>query len=116
MLHLAVPLLIAVANLPTVSVRAPARPVQLELTSIPEEHVCAGALEPADWRDPSNPWFFATGPTARLDEQELASGVMAALIDLRFVRGALRLFVLGSPLRTGLQLTSAGWRARWPFC
>ncbi|SRR5260221_3552129 len=116
MLHLAVPLLLAASNLPGVSSRAPARPVQLNLISIPEEHTCPGALEPSGWRDPSSAWFFVTGPTARLDEQELAAGVLASLIDLRLVRGALRLFILGSPLRGGLQFTSTGWHARWPFC
>ena len=116
MLHLAVPLLLAAADLSSVSARAPARAIQITLTSVSEERVCPGALEPSGWRDPSNAWFFATGPTARLDDQELAAGVLAALVDLRFVRGALRLFVLGSPLRSGLQLTSAGWHARWPFC
>ena len=64
MLHLAVPLLLAAADLPSVSARAPARPIQIALASVTEEHVCPGALEPSGWRDPSNPWFFATGPTA----------------------------------------------------
>jgi hypothetical protein len=116
MLHLAVPLLLAASGLSSVSARAPARAVQITLMSVSEERVCPGGLEPSGWRDPSNAWFFATGPTARLDDQELAAGVLAALIDLRFVRGALQLFVLGSPLRSGLQFTSAGWHARWPFC
>src|SRR5947209_4480389 len=112
MLHLAVPLLIA-AGLPGVSARAPTKALTISLETF-EEPACPGAL--ADWRDPSNARFFATGPTARLDEQELAAGVLASLIDLRFVSGALRLFVVGSPLRTGLHFTSAGWKARWPFC
>ena len=114
MLHLAVPLLIA-AGLPGVSARSPAKTLTISLETV-EERACTGALAPADWRDPSNAWFFVTGPTARLDEQELAAGVMSSLIDLRFVSGALRLFVVGSPLRSGLQFTNAGWRPRWPFC
>jgi hypothetical protein len=108
--------LLLAANLPGVSARAPTRAPQILLTVTPEEHVCPGALGAETWRDPSSARFFATGPTARLDEQELAAGVLAALIDLRLVRGALRLFVVGSPIRTGLQFTTAGWRPRWPFC
>ena len=115
MLHLAVPILLA-ANLPGISARAPARAVQFALTAMPEERLCPGSLAPEAWRDSSSAFFFATGPTARLDEQELAAGVLAALVDLRFVRGALRLFVLGSPLRAGLQFSTAGWRPRWPYC
>jgi hypothetical protein len=115
MLHLAVPLLLA-ANLPGISAHAPARALQISLNDLAEERICPGVLAPEAWRDPSSAWFFATGPTARLDEQELAAGVLASLIDLRFVRGAMRLFVVGSPLRTGLQFTNAGWRPRWPFC
>ena len=114
MLHLAVPLLIA-AGLPGVSARSPAKTLTISLETV-EEPACPGAIAPADWRDPSSARFFATGPTARLDEQELAAGVLASLIDLRFVSGALRLFVVGSPLRSGLHFTNAGWRARWPFC
>src|SRR5437868_4705843 len=114
MLHLAVPLLIA-AGLPGVSARSPAKALTISLESV-EEPACPGAIGLTEWRDPSSAWFFATGPTARLDEQELAAGVMASLIELRLVSGALRLLVVGSPLRTGLHFTSAGWKARWPFC
>jgi hypothetical protein len=106
--------LLLAAGTPEISARVPAQ--QIVLTLVPEEHVCAGALAPEAWRDPSNAWFFVTSPTARLDAQELASGVLASLIDLRVVRGALHLFVIGSPIRTGLQFTTAGWRPRWPFC
>ena len=108
-------LLAAGTAFPGVTAQAPAK-LKISLTESTAQPVCAGALEPSLWPDPSNAWFFATGPTARQDEQELAAGVLASLIDLRLVRGALRLFVLGSPLRSGLQFTSAGWHARWPFC
>jgi hypothetical protein len=99
-----------------ISGRAPARGLEISLTSLPEARVCDLAVAPAAWPDASSGWFFATGPTARHDEQELAAGVLAPLIDLRFVGGALRLFLLGSPVRTGLRFTTAGWRPRWPFC
>jgi hypothetical protein len=115
MLHLAIPLLVA-ANLPGISARASPRALQISLSEVIEERVCPGAVSPEAWRDPSNAWFFATGPTARLDDQELAAGVLASLIDLRVVRGVLRIFIVGSPLRAGLSFTTAGWRPRWPFC
>lgn len=108
-------LLAAGTALPGVSAQVPAK-LEMALTETAEQPVCPGALEPSSWPDASNPWFFATSPTARQDDQELAAGVLAPLIDLRLVRGALRLFVLGSPLRSGLQFTSTGWHARWPFC
>jgi hypothetical protein len=82
----------------------------------PGEHACLAALAPDPWRDPSDARFFATGPTARLDAQELWAGGLVGLIDLRFSHNALRLFVLGSPVRAGLQFSQAGWRPRWPFC
>ncbi len=113
MLHLAVPLLLAAAPVPVVTAPAPAR---VEITLLPETELCTGVLEPDPWRDPSSAWFFVTGPTARLDQYELSAGTIAALIDVRFARGAVHLFVLGSPIRSGLQFTNAGWRPRWPFC
>ncbi len=114
MLHLAVPLLIA-AGVPGVAAHAPAPALELSLEEV-EEHACPGALAPEAWPDASDAYFFATGATARLDAQELHAGVIEPLLNLRWVAGALRLFVLGSPLRGGLQFTSAGWRPRWPFC
>ena len=105
---------VAARQLPGVSARA--RGPEISLRAAPEEPVCTGALSPTPWRDPSDARFFASGPTARLDEQELAVGSLAPLIDLRAAFGALRLFVLGSPVRPGLRFTNAGWRPRWPFC
>jgi hypothetical protein len=108
-------LLVAAGSGLGVTVNAPAR---LEMSLLPtESQSCSGVIEPTGWRDPSSAWFFATGPTARLDEQELAAGVISSLLDLRMVSGALHLFVFGSPLGTGVRLTRSGWRAaRWPFC
>ena len=114
--HLAALLLLAAGTaLPGVTTRAPSA-LQISLVESVEEPACPGTLQPAAWADPSSGWFFATGPTARLDAQELHAGTIASLVDLRFVQGALRLFVLGSPMRSGLQFTTAGWRPRWPFC
>jgi hypothetical protein len=108
-------LLLAAGNALGVTSRAPAR-LDISLSQPGEARACSGAIEPAAWPDPSNARFFATGPTARLDEHELAAGVLAALIDLRLVSGALRLFVVGGPVGAGLRLTRSGWHARWPFC
>lgn len=103
---------LAHSTVPTVSARA--QQLNLALAAQSEEPACAALVEP--WRDSSSFRFFATGATARLDAQELAAGQLAQLISLRFADGALRLVALGSPIRSGLQFTTTGWRARWPFC
>ena len=106
----------ALAQAPVPAVSARARPpVELALSPSRQEPACR-TITPESWRDPSNARFFATGPTARLDAQELATGTLAPLVNLRFVAGALHLFLLGSPIRPGLQFTTSGWRPRWPFC
>ena len=116
MLHLAVPILFA-AGLPGVSAQhAPARALELSLDNAVVEHACPGALIPSQWGDSSDAFFFAAGPTARLDEEELHAGVLSPLLNLRLVQGAMHLFVIGSPLRSGLRFTSLGWKPRWPFC
>ena len=102
--------------LPGVSARVHQRVSEAALSALPDEHTCLAALAPEAWRDASDARFFATGPTARLDAQELWAGGLVGLIDLRFAHSALRLFVLGSPVRAGLQFSQAGWRPRWPFC
>jgi hypothetical protein len=99
---------------PEISARAPQRSLDLNLNA-PAEHVCTDALEPEPWRDASDPVWFATGPTARLDGQELAAGTIVSLIAVRLFYLP-RLLVLGVPLRTGLHFSNAGWHARWPFC
>ena len=96
-----------------VSAQAPHRVLEMSLGSVPGEHACTTL---AAWRDASDPLFFATGATSRLDEQELAAGTIVPMIQLRAAWGGLRLFVLGIPSRAGLQFTTAGWRPRWPFC
>lgn len=105
------------AGLPEVKASAAQRKsLDLTLVETPLRDTCVAAVEPSQWRDPSDARFMVTSPTALHDDQELASGVITALADLRFVRGALHLFVLGSPLRSGLTFSTAGWHARWPFC
>ncbi len=97
-----------------------AGPVNLtasETTLAPEEQVCAGVVAPLPWRDPSDAWTFATGPTARLDEHELwAATSLAPLAAIRYAAGGLHLVLVGFPLETPIRFTGAGWRPRWPFC
>src|SRR5258705_10529578 len=73
-------------------VRAPA---QMWLFLAPEEHSCAGPV--STWHDASDPVFFARGPTARLDSQELWAGGLPffSLIGVTYANGLLRLGGLG---------------------
>lgn len=101
--------------------------LQLSLTVAPEEpftgsleeHGCssfAAQMEP--WHDASDPLFLATGPTARLDSQELAAGSMAPLVTTRYA-GGLSLLVLGVPLVVPLpaiRFHATGWRQTEPPC
>ncbi len=88
-------------------------PAQMWLFLAPEEHVCP--IPTSLWHDPSDPVFFATGPTARLDSHELWAGGLAPLVSVRYEDGALRLMVLGTP-RTRIDINRPGVRSRWPFC
>ena len=105
---------LAQAPVPTVSARA-RPPVELAFWPSSQAPACR-TVAPDSWRDSSNARFFATGPTARLDDHELAAGTLAPLIDLRLVAGGLHFFLLGSPIHPGLQFTTSSWRPRWPFC
>jgi hypothetical protein len=88
---------------------------QMWLFLAPEEHVCAAPT--STWHDPSDPLFFATGPTARLDAHELWAGGLASasLVSARYEEGALRLLVLGTT-KTRIEINRPGPRSRWPFC
>jgi len=99
------------AEAPALSTRA-----QLSFAVNPEDQVCAGVLAPEPWRDASDPLFFASGPTARLDSQEMWASAIRPLIAVRYARGTLRLVVLGAPTSTQVHFTALGWRPRWPFC
>jgi hypothetical protein len=100
------------------SVLADGAPVAalMSLMLAPEEHVCSGAFAPAAWRDPSDPLFFATGPTSRLDQHEMWAGALVPLLAARYLAGTLRVLGLGVPTQTQLRFTRLGWRPRWPFC
>jgi hypothetical protein len=86
----------------------------MRLSLAPEEHVCPGPVLP--WHDPSDPLFFATGPTARLDQHELWAGGLSPLVAVRYDGDMLRLLVLGAPMQTRIDLSAFSLRSRWPFC
>jgi hypothetical protein len=93
--------------------------VQLVLTVVPDEHVCSFAVGMYQWRDASDPFLFATRPTARLDEQELWATSLAPLGAVRYGDGLLHVLVLGMPVvipPTVVEFTSRGWRPKWPLC
>src|SRR2546426_12215454 len=102
---------VARAEVTSVSTRA-----QLSLTIIPEERVCSGVFAPQPWRDASDPLFFVTSPTARMDETELASGVLVPLASVHYVAGTLRIVLIGTPLQTQVQFTRPGGGQRRPVC
>jgi hypothetical protein len=96
----------------------PAERGQLVLTLAPEDQVCELRGFPR-WQDASDAFLFATGPTARHDEQELWATTLTSIATLRFGDGLLHLVVLDVPVlfpEPGLQFTFRGWRPRWPLC
>jgi hypothetical protein len=115
------PRAIAILLLFAAPVAGAADPVSLstraQTTLAPEEQVCAGVLAPLPWRDASDAWSFAAGPTARLDEHELwAANSLVPLAAVRYAGGGLHLILVGFPAQTPIRFTAAGWRPRWPFC
>ena len=114
----AVLVLVALAQTtPGVSARAPARRVvEIALSTAPTDGVCASPVSLVGWSDASDSRTLAAHPTARLDDQELAAAQLRGLVQVGLFGRALQLLVLGSPLRSGLVFTRAGWRPRWPFC
>jgi len=86
----------------------------------PEEHVCDMVAVIQPWHDASDPVPFATGPTARLDAQELwAATSMAPLMGARYADGLPGLVVLGIPVvlpESRIVFSAAGWRLKWPLC
>jgi hypothetical protein len=98
---------------------AAAEPLQLELTRAPEEHVCEFPAGIQQWQDASDPSLFATGPTARLDEQELWATSLAPLVMVRYADGLIHVMTLGVPLMIPppvIEFTFRGWRPKWPLC
>lgn len=104
----AVPLFVAAAA-------SAAPPLDLSLASA-EQQLCTAVVAPEPWRDASDAFWFATGPTARLDQHELWAGVLVPLVSVRVSAGEPHLFLLGNPARTALRFTPSGWRPRWPAC
>ena len=90
-------------------------PGQMWLFLAPEEHTCAGPV--SSWRDASDPVAFATGPTARLDAQELwAATGLPPMVAARYGSGVLRMVILGVASQTRIELNRSTVRSRWPFC
>ena len=93
--------------------------VQLALTLAPDEHVCDFPDGTRQWQDASDPFLFATGPTARHDGQELWAMSLAPLVSLRYADGRLHFVTVGVPLGTpptAVEFTVRGWRPKWPLC
>ncbi len=106
----------AKAGPPGVSLRLRGAPAR-SLAAAPTEQTCAvPLLAPVGFIDGSDGLAIATHPTARLDQQELHSLSLASLVQLRLDFRGPSLFVIGTPMRAGEQLTPTGWRPRWPFC
>ena len=95
--------------------KAAEAPRQMWLVLSPEEHFCLGPS--SSWHDPSDPLLFASGVTARLDQQELwAAGGLPPLVAFRYEDGLLRLLLVGAATPTRIGFSATGTRARWPFC
>jgi hypothetical protein len=91
--------------------------LQLALPLAAQQPVCAVPAGMPSIPDASDPVFFATGPTARLDAEELSAHTLAPLMAIRFDDGMLHLLVLGMPTRaTSIGFSFTGWRPRWPIC
>ena len=88
----------------------------MSLSLAPEEHVCSVTFALPAWRDASDALFFASGPTARLDQHEMWAGALAPLLAARYLAGTLRLLGLGVATQTQVRFTRLGWQPRWPFC
>ena len=94
-----------------------ARPsLQLILTSTVEVSTCSAAIAPLSVRDASDALWFAGGPNAQHDLEELHADQLAPLLSLADVGGRFRLFVVGAPAGTALRYAATGWQPVWPFC
>jgi hypothetical protein len=99
--------------------RDPTPPLQQTLTATPEVETCTPTTAtPFALKDASDPLWFASGPTAQLNAEELHANMLAPLISVGVVAGSPRLFVVGAPAGTSLRFTNHlyGWTPRWPFC
>jgi hypothetical protein len=91
------------------------RQLDLALSSA-EQQICSTVVMPPEWRDASDPVWFAKGATAKLDQHELWVGVLVPLVNVQISRGLPHLFVVGVPAETRVRFTPSGWRPRWPAC
>jgi hypothetical protein len=93
-------------------------PLQVALNVVPESNSCAvGTAAPLPVRDASDALWFASGPTAQLDTEEMHLVNLAPLLSLvAAVDGTMKLYAVGAPVGTSLHFTQAGWAPHWPFC
>jgi hypothetical protein len=93
-------------------------PLQVALNAVPEANSCSvGTAAPLPIRDASDALWFASGPTAQLDTEEMHLGTLAPLLNLvAAYDGTLKLYAVGAPVGTALHFTQAGWQPHWPFC
>jgi hypothetical protein len=92
-------------------------PLRTTLSATPEVETCAPTTAlPFAVKDASDPLWFASGPTAQLNMEELHANMLAPLVSVGVVQGVPHLYVVGAPAGTSLRFTLAGWRPRWPFC
>jgi hypothetical protein len=106
------------ANLPLPETALHVSPLQVALNVVPETNSCAvGTAAPLPLRDSSDALWFASGPTAQLDTEEMHLITLAPLASLVATHdGTMRLYALGAPVGTALHYTQAGWQPHWPFC
>jgi hypothetical protein len=93
-------------------------PLRTTLSVTPEIETCAPTTAlPFELKDASDPLWFASGPTAQLNAEELHANMLRPLVSVGVVHGAPHLYIIGAPAGTSLGYTlSGGWRPRWPFC
>jgi hypothetical protein len=93
-------------------------PLQVALNVVPETNSCSvGTAAPLPVRDASDALWFASGPTAQLDTDEMHLGTLAPLVNfVAAYDGTMKLYAVGAPVGTALHFTQAGWQPHWPFC
>jgi hypothetical protein len=106
---------LAQRQLPEVETQA--RPVQVALSPIPETEACVWTVQPLPIRDAADALWFASGPTASLNQEELHAYSLAPLVNIAILGNQGRLFIVGAPVGTQLRFNPAtGWAPVWPFC
>lgn len=111
-------LALGVALLATAAAAQTPRPLTLQIDPL---ETCAPGLQPAGWRDVSNPWVFLRWPTVGLGQQETSAANLEGLVSIALFGARPVLLFAGMPLAAPhLTLRYAGahtgWTLRWPNC